>query len=222
MDSYLADKIKILEMICASLPPINVIENDDIELSYFEDEFVFEGLSYNTAINLLREVLGKGLINNFNPNIFENNKRGIKFTVGRDIEIYLRKIKYPGYEDGLLGAYMEHQIFDNEVPKGVLKTPIIINDKKGIYRLDKPELFYGVKNPSKRFDLIIYLSCKDKVSVSELAKETKQGQAVIMKEIKNINSIFRKKLAVVSDLIKHIETSGYSLNKDDFDIKIQT
>jgi hypothetical protein len=101
------------------------------------------------------------------------------------------------------------------------KIQIIIDDKKGIYRADDENHIYSVENKSKRMKLIKHLISKDNCSVSELMDITHQDKGVVIKSVQEINKKFRENLQLTHDLIKHFQASGYSLNKDIFDIEIK-
>ncbi len=104
------------------------------------------------------------------------------------------------------------------------KIVIIIDDMKGIYRQDNPELCYTLGNNSKRKKLINYLFLKDRAFLSDIETSTNRvgRKELIMKEIREINDLFRKNLKVNEDLIYSIPTDGYCLNKDKFDIRMNS
>ncbi len=114
------------------------------------------------------------------------------------------------------------QIQTTITEKKQIKRKIIIDDKKGIYRDDNPELNYKIKKDSKRFQIINFLIAKDKTAISEMEKEVKQEPTLIIKEIKKINELFRTQLKVSDDLVIHYPTGGYALNKDEFEIRINS
>lgn len=105
-----------------------------------------------------------------------------------------------------------------EVKDGRIK--IVLDHKKGLYRADNEKFLYPIKRRTKRFKLIKYLSSKDDCGITELGKETNQDSEVVIKEVRKINGLFRRYLDVADDLIIHHQTSGYSLNKNSFAIKI--
>jgi len=113
----------------------------------------------------------------------------------------------------------------SETDKGSFKIDdtrikIFIDDKKGIFKADNDQLSYPIKRKTKRMKLIKHLVGKDDCGVVELAKETNQFKETIMKEITEINRLFRHNLDVADDLIIHHDTGGYSLNKKSFDITL--
>jgi len=96
------------------------------------------------------------------------------------------------------------------------KIHIVFEDKKGVYRADNIALAYPVRKGKKRYRLIRYVMAKDNISIGELSDNLNQDKELTMKEIGDINRLFRKNLEVVEDLIIHIDTGGYSLNKEHF------
>jgi hypothetical protein len=132
------------------------------------------------------------------------------------LESYTKNLKYPEIE------YVDGASLSDGKPttsSNSSKISIIIDNKIGIYAENNPESCYKIKSNSKRMKMISQLFLKDKVTLSELKKESNQPATLIMKEIKQINLNFRQKLNMAYDLIIHIPTGGYSLNKDRFDIK---
>ncbi len=210
--SFIDDKIKILEMICAELLPWETCE-DDQHVFLDEDDFAKEGFTFNGALLILKDIFSVESVNKMDV-LATGGKKEVHLTVVSLLEEYLKNLKYP-----------ETQFFgEADYLNGAVSAPskifIVVDEKKGIYKKDKPENCYKIKIPSKRFSVIKYLTQKDKVSVSELGKETGQEPTLILKEIKNINSAFRKELSVAYDLITHADTRGYSLNRDKFDINL--
>jgi len=114
----------------------------------------------------------------------------------------------------------EKPISKKEVPANKIK--IYLDDNKGIYQVDKPDLSYPLKKISKRYKLIQCLISKDSISIYELSETIHQTKELTMKEISSINKLFRQKLSIPHDLIVHIATGGYSLNKYTFDIEISS
>ena len=101
------------------------------------------------------------------------------------------------------------------------RTQIIIDDRKGIYEKNSPKFSYGIKKNSKRSNLIKHLISKDGCGIAELENLTHQATDVTIRCISEINRLFREKLQLTDDLILHLETGGYSLNKEVFDIRVQ-
>jgi hypothetical protein len=133
-----------------------------------------------------------------------------------NIAVYMEKLHF-----GLIKKKLELPVikFHEEKPNDKIK--IVIDDRKGIYRrTDKGEFCYTIKNPSNRFTVINSLQGKDRVKVSEMEAHTGQEDKIIRASIKNINKLFRKMVDVPYDLILHLGTGGYSLNTDQFDIRI--
>ena len=100
------------------------------------------------------------------------------------------------------------------------RIKIFVNDTRGIFRADNDLLSYPIKRKTKRMKLIKHLVNNDNCPVSELAETTNQEKETIMKEITEINRLFRKSLDVADDLILHHDTGGYSLNKKSFAVSI--
>lgn len=209
--SYLDDKIKILEMICAEMLPWEVCEEDQ-HVVLDEDDFKKEGFSFNGALMILKDIFSVSSINKLDLTTTKDNKKAVVLTVKTELETYTRNLKYP--ETEFLDDLDHGQTSITSV-----KLPIAFNLNRGIYREDKHEMHYPIKDTSKRFIIIKHISRKDKTPVSELEKATGQKSTVIIKEIREINSNFKKELSVNDDLIIRIDTGGYSLNRDKFDIK---
>lgn len=212
--TYREDKIKILEMICAEMLPWEVCE-DDQHVILDEDDFKEEGFSFNGAILILKDIFSIYSINKFEFVKTKEGKRAVALTVKTELEIYTKNYKYPETEFLDDSDYM--QMYQTDPTPS--KLTIAFNLNKGIYREDKKELSYPIKDTSKRFVIIKHVSRKNKVSIKELEKATNQKSTLIIKEISEINSNFKKELSVNDDLIIRIDTGGYSLNREKFDIK---
>ena len=103
----------------------------------------------------------------------------------------------------------------------VKKLPVIlVDDKKGIYWESNPKAVYTISRISKRFNLIKHLQTKAYCQIDELAELKNQKDTDTMKAITEINRLFRKNTGLNLDLISHSDTSGYSLNKTELDIKM--
>ncbi len=61
---YRDDKIKVLEMICAKALPIE-LDSEIQELSFTEHDFAREGLSYNGAIMIFKELFDADFMHSF-------------------------------------------------------------------------------------------------------------------------------------------------------------
>jgi hypothetical protein len=101
------------------------------------------------------------------------------------------------------------------------RVQIVIDEKNGIYQSGNEQAVYAIGKRSKRFKLIKYLLSKDDCRLSELEEVTKQDDTVVMNAVPEINRLFRKNTGLVHDLILHNDTSGYSLNKQAFDIVLE-
>ena len=100
------------------------------------------------------------------------------------------------------------------------KIHIIIDSKKGIYQANNDKRSYKIDKISKRLKLIKYLAIKDNCRIWELEGFLHQTKSSIITAIAGINKKFRESTDLVEDLVIHIDTGGYSLNKDVFDIEI--
>jgi len=101
------------------------------------------------------------------------------------------------------------------------KTAISIDPLKGLCRNDGDALSYPIRKNSKRFKLVkLLFRASQSVDISTIKKGTKHHSGnLVIKEIGEINKLFRKKLEVEDDFIIHNETGGYSLNHEKFAIK---
>lgn len=95
------------------------------------------------------------------------------------------------------------------------KIDIGINDAKGIYLPDK-----GVNYPisGKRLGIIKKLLETETVSIGEISDLTRWDNADISRAISKINKSFTEKLKVKDKLINRLDTGGYTLNKENFNI----
>ncbi len=100
------------------------------------------------------------------------------------------------------------------------KIHIIIDGKKGIYQANNDKRSYKIDKISKRLKLIKYLATKDNCRIWELEGFLHQTKSSIITAIAGINKKFRESTDLVNDLVIHIDTGGYSLNKEIFDIKV--
>lgn len=210
--SYRDDKIKLLEMVCAGLPPSDFIE-DNRKVILYEKDLQKEGFSYNSAFNLLKEMHDS--INNFAPITSDEGEEGISFTVNSGINDELFDLKYPNHdiETEIEEIERERVNIYKTIPE---KISITIDDTKGIYQTDKPDKVYQIKIPSKKFSLIQHLRENEKIALSDFEEKLEQDKTVIMKAIKETNDTFMEKLSVTDPLIIRNDTGGYSLNKDKF------
>lgn len=209
--TYKEDQIKFLEMICAYLPA----EFDDRteEIMLYEDTLKRDGFSYNQSVNLLKDMI-QG-INKLEDIEDSDGRRGIFIIViNSELKNYLHSLKYSEQD-----YFDEIGEFHTVVSMPIIKTPIMIDNKKGIYRIDNPELVYKIKIPSKRFNLILLLTKKEKLFISEIAEKVEQSESLSIKEIGKINQNFKESLNVNNDFIVHLNTGGYSLNRDNFQIQ---
>jgi hypothetical protein len=99
------------------------------------------------------------------------------------------------------------------------KIRILFSDDKGFYN-ELDEKKYPIKN--KRKQLIYELRDNDKIYVDERLTELLgyKNKDDIYKYIKEINENFRKNIGFNKyNIILKVDTGGYRLNRDDFDIK---
>lgn len=93
------------------------------------------------------------------------------------------------------------------------KTKIYFDDKKGIY-IDAKRKYEIAK---KRLRCVQRLIEAESLTSEDLL-ELWGNKQLISKEIRDINKTFRERLAIEIDLILHSATSGYYVNRDDFEI----
>lgn len=98
------------------------------------------------------------------------------------------------------------------------KVGISFDVKKGFYRTDNQTLNYPIRKGTKRFRLLKLLSpLVQSTSVSVIkAKTLHHSSNLVIKEVKEINRLFREKLKVKDDFVLHNETGGYLLNHEKF------
>ncbi len=206
--SFREDKIKVLEMICSKTAPADIThEIQNVTLG--EEDFKLAEISLNGSFLILKDMFEHDFIKSL-----QTTESEIIMEIDARIDFYTKLFKYPEteYEDFIENFYDSALITSS-------KISITLDPRKGIYRSDNPESNYPIKSDSKRALIISHLCHNDKASILELEKETKQPNTLTMKEIKQINLNFRKKLNVAYDLIIKIPTGGYSLDKDRFEIK---
>jgi hypothetical protein len=202
------DTIKILEMICAEIIPYEICSEEFQEVTLTENDFKEEGFSFNSAISLIKDIFIAGYIRNFDFTS-KDNVNAMLMTVSSNIEYHTKRLKYPEIES--------EEFLDPNTTTSA-KICIKINSSRGIFREDNQELCYPLKTSTNRMKIILCLLHKDRVSISELGKTTGQTYTLIWKEIREINSNFRKKV-IDDDFIVRLPTNVYSLNRDKFDVK---
>lgn len=212
--SYRKDQIKLLDLVCSHMLPADFIE-DTVEVTVYEDELKKEGFSYNEAINLIKEMYE--VIPKLNLVTSLDHKRGFCASASSSIYSLLKDLKYPDHE---LGQEYYEQI-SSGTPTTVVskKISITIDSKKGIYRIDNPKLCYPLGNTKKRMKLIKYLISHEYASLKALMTKTGQEKSAVITSINAINDMIIKKLETRHDFILHLETGGYAINKEDFEIK---
>lgn len=90
------------------------------------------------------------------------------------------------------------------------KILICISEKKGIFRVDMPNIRYEIRG--KRLDIVTTIHSYQQPEVNN-----PEQKANLSRDIKDINDIFIKKLEVNTILIDHSDTIGYFLNRDDYE-----
>jgi len=117
-------------------------------------------------------------------------------------------------------SYKEDLIEKYDKPKKPSNIQIFISKERGIYReTENEELKYPIT--VRRYNLVYNLR-SNKIFSKDLASlynpKDPPTKAYISKVIKEINKIFMKRLDLSDNLIIHIETGGYKLNRDKFNI----
>ncbi len=152
----------------------------------------------------------------------------IKKDVDARVALYkmtynFKRKKYPLYMENVHKLLVQ-KLLEIHTQKSVVvessKIHIIIDSKKGIYQAGNDKLSYKIDKISKRLKLIKYLAVKDNCRISELEGAMDQTKSSLITAIAGINKMFRKETGLVDDLVIHIDTGGYSLNKEIFDIEI--
>ncbi len=189
----------------------------DQDIKILEEELKQEGFSYFGGINLIKEMYE--VMSKLNPLTTPDGKREVHMTVNsEDAFSWLSILKYPNRE-------LEEQIEQYDIDSAFTETPrkiiikIKIDDKMGIYRIDKPELRYPLGKSKKRMKLIKYLILHEHAGLKALMTATNQEKSAVITSITAINDMIQKKLETRHDFILHLETGGYSINKEDFEIK---
>lgn len=101
------------------------------------------------------------------------------------------------------------------------KRKIIIDFKYGIHDGETGGKKYEIKG-AKRLLILKYLCKNPTARLDDLVACTGQSDALLLKEIGQINELFKTKVGAGIDLIIHTGTAGYFLNRDEFDIEIKT
>ena len=211
--SHKDDQIKILDLICSKMLPAD-FDSVGYNVIILEKELKQEGFSYYGGMNLIKEMYE--VLPSIEPFTTPEGKREIHLGVkSNDAYSWLDILKYPHRElEEQIEQYEIDSVF-TEIPK---KVSIKIDDKKGIYQTSNPEYCYPLDSDSQRMKIIKYLLLHEKSGIANLRKETMQTDAVISQEIKRMNQTFKLKLHVNHDLIIHLKTRAYCLNKEYFEI----
>jgi hypothetical protein len=98
------------------------------------------------------------------------------------------------------------------------QVDIFINKEIGVYRNKK--LSYPLKG--KRFRLVMELYRNKNLGANVLGHLYNGNNQLLSKEIKSINQLFISSLKVKVDLITHLPTGGFKLNRDIYNIKEKT
>ena len=100
------------------------------------------------------------------------------------------------------------------------RIEIFIDAVNGIYRLEKREkLRYPIGSTSRRRRLILHLLKNGITGSSELKLLNFKNNQMISKEIKCINRLFMRDLQLPHDFIVRVDTGGYKLDDQKFQIK---
>lgn len=218
--SYTDDQIRILELICADLPP-NDFHNEQRVVQITEDELKSEGFSYYAGFNLLKDMYE--YILNIHTETDANGKRNLVLLVSEFIQPYLSSLKYPINQEEMEEDYFyEMANHQNLIQDSNSKISITIDNNNGIYISDDKKKQYPLSSTSQRMKIIKYLLSHEKGSISDLQKQTEQIHQVISQEIRRMNISFKEKLEVKDNLIIRMKTGGYYLNRESFDIKDNT
>lgn len=210
---YKDDQIKILQLVCSHMLPTNFNEENQ-EIKLYEDDFKAEGFSYSEAIVLLKEMYD--VMKKFDNITAPDGRRGVSISTGTEIESFLNSLKYPNAEQDY---YDEMADMQSDAPTIPQKISLKIDDKMGIYRIDKPELRYPLGKGKKRMKLIKYLMSHEHASLKALMTATNQEKSAVISARDAINAMIIKKLDTSYIFILHLDVGGYAINKRDFEIK---
>ena len=169
-------------------------------------------------------LLEKGAIKSF---------KTIKEGFGWDgrIEIQLDRQKFDNYYKILTDIYEKRVVEpeklamkaeENKKQNSSNKISIFIDKENGIYRFENDiKLPYPIKSSGNRFALIRALIINNILETDKWRLIYKNDQ-LISQEINKINKLFQDKLKVDDDLILHVATGGYKLNREGFNIQTES
>lgn len=212
--SYKDDQIKLLELVCSCTTPTDFPQEETEVIVIYEDELKYAGLSYYGAMTLLKEMWHH--IKQVDEITAPDGRKGLRIFSENNVNDLLSSLKYPNAEEDYYSELADMQSGVSIIPK---KISLKIDDKKGIYRTDKPELRYPLGKDKKRMKLIKYLLLHEHVGLKALMTKTNQEKSVVITSINAINDMIKEKIDTRQNLILHLETGGYSMNKEDFEIK---
>ena len=100
------------------------------------------------------------------------------------------------------------------------KKEIIISEEKGIYLNGDDKKKYNILRTSKRFMMIKYLFENEMVTSKDLLIFVKDNDLSNLKHtINTINRLCLEKIELKNNIIVSLDTGGYKLNRDDYNIK---
>jgi len=168
--------------------------------------------------NLLTEIKGK-LNFPFSKNrvsIKSNNGNGIENVETTTNKMFVKYLKEARGE--INKKLIKLESLRDKTKNKVKKEQIFISKEIGIYKEQNgKKLNYPIKG--ERANLLRRLKDgkKDGKLLAELSGHKNLQQ--LSKDINDINRIFKKKLKLRSEIIIHVETGGYRLNKEKYKIK---
>jgi len=242
--------VRIQEVMAQNLPPmdqeviINRINKSSLSFSYYEvyrDVYV-PMMKYKTSLKPLShtDLVGAtklhrekviGVIHALAMSVYRvfkplDAREADTASAMAKIEYTFTQRKYRIFMERIHAMLIPRllEICTNPKMTTVLENPkakIFISEKKGIYSASNDQAVYPIGNRTKRFKLIKYLLSKDDCRLSELEDITNQDDTVVMNAVPEINRLFRENTGLAHDLILHNDTSGYSLNKQEFEIVLE-
>lgn len=109
------------------------------------------------------------------------------------------------------------EIVSTEDPTQSNRVQICIDSQRGIFLKSTPSIAYGIDGERKK--LVISLSkANSSMRLKTITKSHYSNDRTTTKAITDTNRLFKEKLGVKHDLIVHSDSSGYRLNREDYDI----
>lgn len=133
-------------------------------------------------------------------------------TVDDGIEIEINVVKFEELE-----AALKRRILASNPQK----IPITLSNLYGVFRSDSEDRKYEIRG--KRKEILFLVASKGPIRAETIREELNfdYSNSKLSGEIKEINKKFQTDIDVVSPIIIHSTSSGYSLNKNIFDTEIQ-